>query len=438
MKARILLAIVAALLLNACNSRITAGKPQPAKKLIARMYNSGFPDGHDTWNGMGAASDSKIYYVLSSEKPDVAARMFSLDPASGRIRQIADLTEACGEKDMHAVSQGKSHTNFVEANGKLYFATHLGYYSTIDGVERAGIPPAGMKPYPGGHLLAYDMASGKFEDLARAPAGEGIITFNMDTRRRRLYGITWPSGHFLRYDLERRELRDLGPFFEQGEIGKGATYRTICRSLAIDPEDGSVYFTTGEGLIHRYRLDRDAVETVAGDNLRKDYFGSFDFSAPGSMAYNWRQTFYYPGDRMIYGVHGNSGYLFRFDPRAEHVEVLQRITSEPSQRSGMYDRFNYGYLGFTLGPDGQTIYYLTGGPAQGKGSKQEEDLHLITYHIPTAHYIDHGAIFFADGGRALNVNSIAVGRDGTVYAISSVPRAGGRNHADLIAIPPVL
>ena len=51
----------------------------------------------------------------------------------------------------------------------------------------------------------------------------------------------------------------------------------------------------------------------------------------------------------IYGVHGNSGYLFRFDPVREQVEVLDRITSEPSRRSGMFDEFSYGYLGFTLG-----------------------------------------------------------------------------------------
>ena len=64
---------------------------------------------------------------------------------------------------------------------------------------------------------------------------------------------------------------------------------------------------------------------------------------------------------MIYGVHGNSGYLFRFDPRVPRVEVLDRITSLPSQRSGMFDEFSYGYLGFILGPDGNTLYYLTGG-----------------------------------------------------------------------------
>jgi hypothetical protein len=440
------------LLLSSCGSRSahTENATRP-NKLIAHIYKSGFAHAHDTYNGMGTGSDGKIYYVLSSELADAGARMFSLDPATGLIKQLADLTEACNEQGLHAISQGKSHVTFVESNGKLYFATHFGYYSIIDGMEKPGVPPSGMKPYPGGHVLAYDMATGKFEDLATEPKGEGIITFNMDVRRQRGYGITWPTGRFFRFNLAKKEWKDFGPFFENGENGKGATYRTICRSLGIDPDDGSVYFTTGDGVIHRYRYDRDSVEDVKGGDLKKDYFGLYEVNAPGHMAYNWRQVFYHSTDRMIYGVHGNSGYLFRFDPRAERVEVLQRIASQPSQQSGMYDQFSYGYLGFTLGPDGQTIYYLTWGPiyeggmrVKGKNStakgeaKGLEDLHLVTYHIPTARYIDHGPIFFENGGRPTYVNSIAVGKDGTAYTLSRIPRADGKVQTDLISVKPVL
>ncbi len=448
---RLLSIPVAVILLSGCARPPAAEKPKPAsreKKLVAQVYDSGFADAHDTYNGMGAAGDGKIYYVLSSEKHDVAARMFSFDPATGKTKQVGDLTEACGEKDLKAIAQGKSHVNFVESGGKLYFATHLGFYSIIDGMEKPGVPPAGYKPYQGGHLLAYDMASGKFEDLGTAPSREGIITMNMDTARGRIYGITWPTGRFFRFDLAKKEMKDLGPFFEQGENGKGASYRTICRSLAIDPADGSVYFSTGEGAIHRYRLDRDAVETVVGDDLRKDYFGLYDITSAGHMAYNWRQVVWYPADRQIYGVHGNSGYLFRFDPRAVRVEVLARLTSEASQRSGMFDQFSYGYLGFTLGPNGRTLHYLTGGPiyvdgkrVRGKDStakgesKGLEDLHLVTYDLPTAKYIDHGPIFFDNGERPAYVNSIAVGKDGSVYALSRVSR-GGRTVADLFRVKP--
>jgi hypothetical protein len=422
----------------------TASKPGT---LRARVFNSGFEQAHDTYNGMRAASDGKIYYVLSSTEYDVAGQMFSYDPATDKIQHLGDLTEACGEKGMKVVAQGKSHVNFVESGGKLYFATHIGYYSIIDGMEKAGIPPAGYKPYRGGHFLAYDLHTGKFENLALAPHGEGIIAMTMDTQRGRLYGLTWPTGYFITYDLATRQLKDFGRVSELGENGKGATYRTLCRALVVCPEDGSVYFTTGEGWIFRYRYDQDRIEKVEGDDMRKDYFGQYDFTSPGNMGYNWRQAFWYAPAKVIYGVHGNSGYLFSFDPRLPRVEVWDRLTSEPSQRSGMFDEFSYGYLGFTLGPDGHTIYYLTGGPIYVNGkrlsgksttakgeAKGLEDLHLITYDLTTRKYQDQGAIFYDNGDRPLYVNSIAVGKDGTVYTLARITEKG-HTRADLISIP---
>jgi len=438
-------ALILLLALGGCKDRRPAPSKSPGK-LIARTYNSGFPQAHDTYNGMGAGSDGRIYYVLSSDRHDVAAQMYAYQPTTDRIQHLGDLTEVCGEKELKAVAQGKSHVNFVESDGKLYFATHIGYYSIIDGMERPGIPPPGYTLYPGGHFLAFHMASGKFEDLATAPYREGILSMTMDPKRGRLYGLTWPTGYFLRFDLARKELKNLGPVSQQGENGKGPTYRTLCRSLMVDPEDGSVYFTTGDGAILRYLFDKDLIEAVPGEDLRKDYFGLYDPTSPGHMGYNWRQTVWYPPEKAMYGVQGNSGYLFRFDPRVPRVEVLERITSEPSRRSGMYDQFSYGYLGFALGPDGQTLHYLTGGPiyvegtrVTGKGStakgesKGEENLHLITYEIPAGKYTDYGPIFFRDGQRPAYVNSIAVGTDGTVYALSRIAE-NGRTRTDLISI----
>ncbi len=437
-------------LLGMCACGRSAREPQAAQgseKLMARIFNSGFEQAHDTYNGLSAASDGRIYYVLSSELYNVAGRMYSYDPADGEIRFLGDLTEACGEKGMNAIAQGKSHVNFVEANGKLYFATHIGYYSIIDGMEKPGVPPPGYKPYRGGHFLAYDMSSGRFEDLAIAPDGQGILSMTMDTRRGRLYGITWPTGYFLRYDLASKELRNLGPVSADGENGRGVRYRTLCRSLVVNPEDGSVYFSTGDGDIFRYRYESDSIAKIEGEDLRKDYFGLYDPTSAGHMGYNWRQTFWRPQEKVVYGVHGNSGYLFRFDPHIPRVEVLERLTSLPSKRSGMYDQFSYGYLGFALGPDGRTIHYLTGGPIYVEGkrvkgkdstakgeSKGLENLHLVTYDIPTGRYTDHGPIFFEDGRTPYYVNSIAIGKDGTVYTLSRVAGSGGVR-TDLIAFP---
>lgn len=415
-------------------------------KLVARTFNSGFAQAHDTYNGMGTGSDGKIYYVLSSQLHDIGAKMFCYDPVADKIEPLGDLTEACGEKDARTIVQGKSHVTFIEQGGKLYFATHVGYYSIIDGMEKIGIPPEGWKPYPGGHFLAFDMKTKKFEDLAKAPRGEGIITFTMDTQRGRLYGLTWPAGYFLRYDLAKKELKDLGPVSRQGENGKGDNYRTLCRSFAVDPADGSVYYTVGDGDIYRYRYDRDAIEMVTGDDMRKDYFGLYDPTSAGHMGYNWRQTVWYAPEQAVYGVHGNSGYLFRFDPHKVQVEIVARLTSALSQRSGMFDQFSYGYLGFVLGPDGRTIYYLTGGPVYVDGkrvagksktamgeSKGMENLHLVTYNIPAAKYTDHGPIFFENGDRPYYVNSLAVGKDGSVYCLSRITE-NGRTRTDLIGV----
>jgi hypothetical protein len=424
----------------------TQKEPSPPR-LIARTYDSGFPEAHDTYNGMGRGSDGNIYYVLSSESIDVGAQMYRFEPKSRSIRHLGDLTEACGEKRLKTIPQGKSHVNFVEANGKLYFGSHVGVYTIIDGMEKMGVPPTGYQPYPGGHLLAYDLKTGRFENLATAPAREGILAMNMDTNRGRLFGLTWPSGYFFRYDLAARNLKNFGQSCAEGENGKGAAYRTICRSICVDPGTGRAWFTTSEGTILVYRPDTDSVEPVAGEDMRKDYFGLYDPTSPGHMGYNWRQTAWYAPGKMLYGVHGNSGYLFRFDPSAPRLEVLDRLTSETSKRSGMFDQFSYGYLGFTLGPDGRTLYYLTGAPIYvdgkrlaGKSStamgeaKGLEDLHLVTYDIPKAKYADRGAVFYENGQRPLYVNSIATGRDGSVYFLARITE-NGRTRTDLVEVP---
>ena len=286
-----------------------------------------------------------------------------------------------------------------------------------------------------------------FEDLGIGPHNEGIITMNMDTARGLIYGLSWPTGYLFRYDVARKEMRDLGPLMGKGEDGTGKDFRVVCRSLVINPDDGSVYFTNAEGEIKCLKYGKDTVETLQGEDMRKDYFGTYDIFTSGSMAYNWRQAFWYKPERKIYGVHGNSGYLFRLDPAVPRMEVLERLTSIPSKLTGMGDQFSYGYLGFKLGPDGRTIYYLTGGPVYIDGKRVKgavttakgeakglEDLHLITYDIPTGRYLDHGAVFYPDGQRPLYVNSIAIGSDGTVYTLARITE-NGKTRTDLISFP---
>jgi len=449
---RAALLLIGFLLIHLCSPwlQIACGQElAPPRTLVALTYNSGFDLAHDSYNAISTASDGKIYYVLSSQSIDVGGQMYCYDPGTDKIRHLADLTEVCGEKGLKAIPQGKCHCHFYERDGKLYFSTHAGFYEIVDGMETmVRTPPKGYKLYPGGHLLSYDMASGKFKDLGIAPYGEAFLTMTMDTKRGQIYAITWPKGYFIHYDLDTKKMKNLGTFSGQGEAGvPGKTYRTLCRSMVVDPRDGTVYFTASTGDIFSYNVNSGTLRIVEEVDMRKDYFGSYDPASAGHMGYNWRRVVWYAPENVAYGVHGNSGYLFRFDPRKPDLEVVERITSEPSRRSGMFDQFSYGYLGFDLGPNGHALYYLTGGPIYINGKRLKgkdriamgaakglENLHLITYDILTGKYIDHGPVFYKDGQRPLYVNSIAVGKDGTVYTLARITE-NGHTRADLIKIP---
>ena len=85
------------------------------------------------------------------------------------------------------------------------------------------------------------------------------------------------------------------------------------------------------------------------------------------------------------GVHGNSGYLFSFHPQRakgrRKVEIIARLTSLPSRRSGLFDQFTYGYLGFLI--EGDTVFYLTGAPilrSDGERVRGKDKLRKVGKH----------------------------------------------------------
>lgn len=399
----------------------------PDGVLPAALHPSGFLMSDSNFDSLTIASDGCVYYTLCSHDVDTHARVYRFDPqGDGRPELLGDLGEIVGEAGTRSIPQGKSHSQYYERDGKLYFASHYGYYKPSSNKEEPGETPPGYQPYPGGHFVSLDLRTGGFQDLAQAPPGEGILTMTLDRARGRLYGLTWPRGRFLRYDLAADQLSDLGPVSKGGELGDGDQYLCLCRSLEVDPRDGSVYFTNADGDIKRYDYQSDRVCST-GASLKRDIFGHWDFHTPGHQGYNWRKALWHERTARFVAVHPKSAFLVTFDPQTLEIEILERIAAHELRRNGRFEPFRYGYLGLGFGPDGDTLYYLTAtyGLRAEDGRSVPEVLHLVTYSLRSGRLADHGVLRLEDGRYPTMTQSIAVHPNGRIYTVPWIEKPQG-------------
>lgn len=403
------LAVLAAIVTAACAPR-GARAPGDERVLVAERFDAGFSKGDSGYKGIGRGGD-RIYYQISCHRIESHAQVFAFDPATRAIEHVADLGEAVGEKGAKRVPQGKIHVDFIEHRGKLYTATHMGYYRTVGDIELPGTAE-GYGTYPGGHFLSYDMAARRFEDLGRAPEEEGIITMAMDKERERLYGLTWPGGLFVHTDIRSRAFKNHGPVFGKAERGRGEERSLICRTMALDPREGSVYWSDTRGAVYAYRPASDSVETLQGTTL--NFVGRPE---------QWRQIVWRSKERVFYGITNASSTLFRFDPETRRVEDLFRMPVRP-QEGFSHTPGKGAALGFRLGPDGDTLDYLAVAPGiNERGRSPRNVLRFVTYHIPSRTYRDHGRLRLSDGRFPVFAQSLEEA-DGMVYAVAWIERPG--------------
>lgn len=215
-----------------------------------RLFNPDFLQGDCSYHSLNTASDGMIYFTVSTHHDQSSARIFRFDPVTESISQIGDLGKILGEDPTIRISQGKIHTPLVEHEDYLYFATHTSYY---DGNLPNMTPSDGRSPYPGGHFMRYHLPTGTFEDLAQLSLpNEGIITMAVDKVNNTLYGMTWPTGLLISYNLEEKLLHNWGAVQGRGEWGPLPNeWNFICRRLAVD-NSGNIYGSTDTGSIWKF------------------------------------------------------------------------------------------------------------------------------------------------------------------------------------------
>ncbi len=387
------------------------------KTITADLFPINFLVGDSNYHSIVSASDGNLYFSVDTHNIDHSCRIYKFDPRTEEMTLLAKMDEVLGEDTATHVAQGKIHTPFFEDEGKLWFGTHISFYN--DGLP--GFLSEGRMPYQGGHLMSYDLKTGAFEDLAKIFPGEGIITMAMDTERNILYGLTWPSGILVSYDIAEGHPRFWGAVQERGEWGSHPhEWDRICRTLGVAP-DGKVYGSTMDGRIWEFDLSQDRPVTyIAGLDLKRlPLSQSAAETLKGDFQYHWRVIEWNPKTESFWGIQWETTTLFEFRPSARYLRTVGELRHKAYW--GMPRNPEISQLGFLLGPE-DTIFYLANGPAvdiEVRPSVQST-VYLFTFDMMTEAMVNHGPVLSKDGRRVFFTEGLCIGSDDRLYSVAWV------------------
>ena len=248
--------------------------------------------------------------------------------------------------------------------------------------------------YEGGHLFRYNPTdnekirveigqSCKLENLGIPVPHNGIYNIVASPNGKRLYGLTYPDGHFFIYDIKT------GKFFDKGEIyqervygGPNRSLRSICRNLICD-DNGNVYGSTDKQGLFMYDVEKDEIVKL---ELRIPH-----------IYIAVVEVFVKDTSGIIYG--GTSeGYLFKFDPKVKSVVNLGKPLDQMRIRA------------LTVGLDSK-VYGIAG--------ERKDKCHLFSYDPESGGYADFGVInvdrtpYYVWSGKQFD--AMVTGLNGTIY-----------------------
>lgn len=349
-----------------------------AAALFRYKVFAGWEGADSIWGDLCVARDGRVYVGVGNHLAVGGnSALYCYDPRTDELSMVADIGQVSGQfQGSQAVGQGKIHTRVMEgSDGRIYGGTMMGGHYTYRLTDYAH--PRG---YPGGHLWAYDPATGQTQDLGIPVPREAVYSIWVDGRRGKIYGQTFHHHLFFVYDLETRTVE------VKGNVGVG-------EDVYMDTL-GMVYTNGPWGNVTRYNPDTDELTDLPLYFPRR-HDGTLGINGP-NMAQLGR-------DGMIYST-TLWGCIYRFNPYENQITPLGYARGDGSE---------WEYTpNLTLSRNEQTLYYLSGCHGHYLAAERQ-GVHFVEMDVATGRRTDHGLVVtdplttgcFASG----------TGPDGTLY-----------------------
>jgi hypothetical protein len=338
------------------------------------------------YQGTHYASDSNFYFASSTHDNMHGAAFFRYQPSTGILTMLAsDITVVCGENPTVTPPQGKIHTDIVETNGWLYFATDL-----------ANDWPQAEAAYTGAHVVGYQMATGIFRDFGVIRSNYTIYAgIGLDPVRNKLLVYAtqdWldsPTSYVYRVDIPTGTNECLGTVPGIAAFWFFVDSQGNCW-ISVQGDNGSLLeVNSATGLINRWPNVQPSNDVL------------------GDRYWAWAQAL--PGATQCVFRLQSGNYLYTFDEN--------QFLANPSNGFNIVQNIGPNGGGLVLGQN--NVFYIQRADQQD-GEQGYPDFHLLSVSLdPNASpaILDYGLIVDQSGRTVWRIDALAVDPQSDVYMV---------------------
>jgi hypothetical protein len=354
------------------------------------------------WSALYAASNGKLYIGLCTHAD--SATVYEFDPATEKMRQLANLTVLSRERGRGIWTNGKIHVQMQELDGYIYFGSLS---------EDNGPPAIDATSYRGPNWYRIEMQTGRVEQLSRINSFWGLLGQAMDKKRRLIYGLS-ENGHLYRYRIAEDWTEDLGRVDNWD----------VCRTIFTD-DQGNAYGSYPPGRIWKYDVAKDRIFDF--DNTVLPIINQSRTMANPMLdrKVQWRIVEWDPVDQAAYGIIGGSNLLFKFEPHAGPEGKVTPLAPMVPPHMEKGDTMDYpaATLTLTMSRRDRKLYYIPVTAGDFDYGAVSKDLPayslLMSYDLKTGQRATVGLLRAADGRFAYGLGGAKVGIDGKLYFVGA-------------------